>query len=531
MRRAPHNRPEAEAALAPAVDLRHQLSVGAVWTATGLAAAAVSSFCLTVVLARAMTPADYGFLSTAIAGTGLASVVAGAGLNQAIAHVGAVQHQHSGHRGVIATATAGLSIAVRIAALVCAIALTGFAIQRAFVPGQSSLAAVLLALTPLVAIFPVAAVLNGTMLAAYRPRAFAIGNVIIASATLAIVAFLLSVHRRSPVDVAVAKSVAAVAGLTFLGFYFWHSVARANGQPAAATQRAGTSTPPRDLRRQLLRTAPAMVLISAFAAAISQLDVLLTGTLRGPRAAASYQPTSRVLDLISFLLACFAPFFLALASRAAARGDVGAVGALQHWTSRWALALGAPVMAPLLIAPAATLHSLYGAGYQAPTVAARLLGVAGVVACAVGFAAYSLAAMGEARLVGRMLAGFLVIDFTACLALIPVFGITGAAMATSGCLVVSLLLCALVLWRRFRVVPWNRSWLVTAGAFATSLLVAAALPWSSGAEFGHAAAVAVIAGVLTIGASFFSSAPSERRWILQVFTQPIGLLRRPSSSG
>ena len=521
----------AEAAPAPSVDLRHQLSVGAVWTATGLAAAAVSSFCLTVVLARAMTPADYGVLSTAIAGTGLASVVAGAGLNQAIAHVGAVQHQRSGLRGVIATATAGLSIAAWIAALVCALAVIGIAIQRAFVPGQSSLATVLLALTPLVATFPVAAVLNGTMLAAYRPRAFAIGNVITAAATLAIVAFLLLVHRRSPVDVAVAKSVAAIAGITFLGFYFWRSVARISDHPAPSTQPSGAPTRQRDLRRQLLRTAPAMVLIGAFAAAISQLDVLLTGTLRGPRAAASYQPTSRVLDLISFLLACFAPFFLALASRAAARGDVRAVGALQHWTSRWALALGAPVMAPLLVAPAATLHSLYGAGYAAPTVAARLLGVAGVVACAVGFAAYSLAALGEARLVGRMLAGFLVIDFAACLALIPLFGINGAATATSGCVVASLLLCALVLWRRFRIVPWDRPLLVTAGAFLTALLVAAALPSPHGAELGRTALVAVVAGVLTIGASFFSSAASERQAILHVFMQPIRLRRGPKSSG
>ena len=521
--RAPHVDRDATNAAAPAADLRHQLSVGAIWTAAGLAAAAMTSFFLTVLLARVMTPADYGLLSTAIAGTGLASVVAGAGLNQAVAHVGAVQLQRNGGRGVVATAKAGLSIASWIAACVCAVVLAGVALQRVFMPGQSRLVTVVLVLAPVVATFPVAAVLNGVMLAAYRPKAYAVGNWITAGATLTIVALLLVLGQRSPEDVAAAKSVAAIAGIVFLALYYRTAVARRyNTAPAPSLQSdAVVSTGVRTLRRQLLGAAPAMVLMGAFAAATSQLDVLFVGTLRGSRAAAIYQPTSRILDLVSFLLACFAPFFLSLASRAAARGDVDAVSALQHWTSRWALALAAPIMAPLLVAPSAALHTLYGPSYTVPVDAARLLGIAGIVAPAIGFAVYALAALGLARLVGRVLAGFLLMDIVACAALVPLYGITGAAIATSGCVVASLVVSAVVLWRRFGTVPWNRAWLATAGAFVASLVVAGVAPWPHRGDLVRAVSVALIAAVFTIGAAYATGGASERRAIVDLVVQPL----------
>lgn len=513
----------------PLTDLRQQLSVGAVWTGIGLAAAAAASFCVTVVLARVMRPTEYGLLSTAIAGAGLASVVAGAGLNQAVAHVGAAQQQLRGRVGVVETTRAALSVAWWVAVAVCAAAVIGVVIQRALFPGQSPLLTVLATLTPVVAVFPIAAVLNGTLLASYRPRAFALGSTISAVATLLIVTPLLLLHQRSPVDVAAAKSVAAIAGLAFLAIYYVKGVAGPH-RPDEPVSGQDVRTMRRALRRQLLAAAPAMVLMGFFAAAISQLDVLLVGIIRGSQAAAIYQPTSRILDLIGLLLACFAPFFLALASRAAARGDRDEVGALQHWTSRWALALAAPVLALLLVTPDSALHVLFGSGYVPPSGAARLLGLAGAAACTLGFAGYSLAALGHARVVGRVLAGFLALDLLACAGLIPPFGVLGAATATAACLVFSTGLCSLQLWRRSRIAPWNRQLLATIAAFVGSLFMAALVAASLGGELARSLSVMGIASVFTIGASYASGSEAERRAFLTLITEPVKSLRRPSSS-
>jgi O-antigen/teichoic acid export membrane protein len=497
---------------APPATLRRQLSAGAVWTATGLGVTAATSFLLTVVLARVMTRGDYGTLSTALAAVGLANVVVGAGLYQAVAHVAAVQSQRRGSDGVNDATAAGLSLAWWMAAAIVAAAAAGGAAQVLLAQHPTGLAIVLLSLTPMVAAFPLTGVLNGALVASHRPRAFAFGLFINACVTIPMIAVLVLVGQRSPVAVGVTKTAAAIATLGFLAFYYRTAIAArvTHGAPGIAADGART------LRREIRRTVPAMVLMGAFGAAISQLDVLLVGLLRGPHAAAIYQPTSRILDLIAFLLASLVPFFLTLASRAAARGESDTVASLQHWASRWALVLGVPILAPLLVVPAAVLHVVFGHSYPAPETAERLLGVAGVAATTLGFAGYSLAALGSARLSGRILAAFLVLDLVACIVLIPLFGISGAAAATSGSLVSSSVVCGVVLWRQFGIVPWNRQWLATGAAFAVSLPVARILVTPVAAELARSIAVAVIVGAVTLCAAYASSDASERRAIARL---------------
>ena len=496
-------------------ELRRQFSGGAVWTATGLGVTAATSFVLTVVLARVMTRGDYGSLSTALAAVGLANVVLGAGLYQAVAHVAAVRFQHGGHQGVREATRAGLWLAWRLVAAIVGVAALGVAAQAFLLHQSSALTPILFSLTPMAITFPLVGVLNGALLAAHRPRAFAVGLFINAVVTTALIAVLVLVGQRSPVAVGLTKTVAAIATLAFLAFFYRAAIAPRAARDRSAPQAAGADDS-RALRREIRRTVPAMVLMGAFGAAISQLDVLVVGVVRGAHDAAIYQPTSRILDLVAFLLAALVPFFLTLASRAAARGDRDAVAGLQHWASRWALVLAAPILAPLIVVPAAVLHVVFGHGYPAPESAARLLGVGGVAATALGFAGYSLAALGKAQLSGRILAAFLVVDVIACVVLVPLFGINGAAVATSGSLITASVACSVVLWRRFGIAPWNRQWLITGAAFAASLPLAGVLVAPAGGELVRAVAVAVVAGVVTLGAAYASGDATERRSIARL---------------
>jgi O-antigen/teichoic acid export membrane protein len=315
---------------------------------------------------------------------------------------------------------------------------------------------------------------------------------------------------------AIARSAAAVATLVFLTLYTRRWLWRAReGADITHQLESRDGTPRGVLRRRLLAIGGALFLNGVFGSALSQLDVLLLGLTHGPQAAAVYQPLSRVLDLLFQLSALVGAFFLPIASGLAARGDVQEVRDLFHWASRWLLAVGAGLLALLIVCPDALLHILFGARFPAPVAAARILGGGAALNVALGLNGMTVVAFGQARLVARRLAVALGVEVVACAILIPLLGIIGAALATSIAVVVANCLCAAQLIRRYQIPPWNAAGVLTICGFAASLLIAMLAALVVGhSDLIRCAVVAAIGGGGTFAASALSGGAAERRTIL-----------------
>lgn len=486
--------------------LQRRLAVGAIWSGLAQVASTLAAFAVTVILVRMMPTSEYGIFSTALAASSLASILSGLGLAQAIPQVAAAEHAVRGDAGLFDALLAGLRIATWLAFATVTIAAVLSGVDRLY-PKTSTLVQPLITLVPLVALIPIGAVLGGFLHAAYRPRALAVSMLINSAAILLAAMLVLRADRDSAMAMAGGRSVAAAAGVVFLGLYVRRMLVRSRTLDRASCQRSR-------LLRRVLTFGISGMLGGVFITAVSQFDVLALGLIRGSAAAAKYQPVSRLLDLLLQLPAFLAVFFLPLASAAAARSEGKNVRDLYHWASRWLLASSAAPLALLLVRPDALLHLLYGSSFSGGTAIARILGAGAIVHIALGLNGQAVTAFGEARAVMVIFLAALVVEVTACLILIPAFGITGAAWATSIALVTANLLCNGLLFRRFGIPPFSTAGLLTVLSFGVSTAVAALATIPASGDVLRCILVVAIAGGGSLCGSLLGGGSAERRAIL-----------------
>jgi O-antigen/teichoic acid export membrane protein len=99
------------------------------------------------------------------------------------------------------------------------------------------------------------------------------------------------------------------------------------------------------------------------------------------------------------------------------------------------------------------LLGIFGAGFAAGDVALRTLLIGQVVGAGLGSVMYVMTMTGQERLaavvLGSALAGNIVLNW----ALIPSFGINGAALAKASMLIAWKLGMAALIWQRIKIVP------------------------------------------------------------------------------
>ena len=445
--------------------LRQQVAAGAFWGWANFVLGVFLGLPLTVLLVRTMSREQFGVLAIATSVVTFGVVLAGLGLNSAVAQIGSRGGEPGSPRyaGPVAGA---LAIARRIAvvATVAGVLVLG---GLWFVPNLRITVVVVAVMAPLVMLAPFAAALRGMLqcLFAVRRTAVVDGSTLVVTVSLSVLAILTD--RVTAVDLGVARSVGGVVGAVVL----WR-VARPWLRDVRAAEAAQASV--------LLPFALAMMLNSIEAMVVSMLDVFWVGVEMGPTQAGMYAPISRVADMTLAFSVLFAGFLLP-ALVAARKSDPTSVPRLYHWSSRWSLAMSAPLLALMVISPAAFLSVLFGADFASLAGPARILGAGLVIQVVLGFNGMTLDAHGIPRLVVRRSVAGIVVGAVACPLLIATFGLDGAAAATSLTLVVVNGYSSVVLNRRFGVRPWDIAVARTTLLFGVALGCAWTLSNATGA--------------------------------------------------
>ncbi|HTW21828.1 MAG TPA: oligosaccharide flippase family protein [Mycobacteriales bacterium] len=466
---------------------RRRLLGGGAWAAADFAFSMLLGLPLTVVLVRVLPHHVYGSIATAMSVTVLLSSLVAVGLADSVARAIARDDPEARPGGTDATGPEVVATAWRMSALAAVVGgllalVVALALSGSRDSGASSL--VLIAI-PMVMIYPLHSVLIGLVRVSFRPALSFVASATTSVLVLGATVVVLVAGVRAGAPVVAVRVVASLLGVAVLGVGM-HRTRPRGGLPSRATAGA------------MLRIGGAVVLVSMAAAAISQLDVVAVGVFRGEVAAGFYAPLSRLLDVVTGAFVALGTYALVALSTAGAK-STEALARQYHWCTRWTVVALGPILAVLVVAPAPVLHLLYGAEPGSASVVVRIIAAAACIHVGLGYNGLGLVALGESRLVLLQGGVALLVSVVACLVLVPLFGIDGAAEATALALVASNLVCSVSLWQRHRVAPLDRAAGTTIAGFLVALTACLVVEGLAGSNWAVDATTFVVVGALTFG--------------------------------
>jgi len=379
--------------------------------------AVMLAFASQVVVARALGVAGFGTYVTILAWATLLSLLAGAGLPQAAIRFLAGYAEtldwasYRGFMRLAAGAVAGSGILVGLGAVAL------FAAVPSLRPALGAMATGML----LIVLFGASMLVQSAQIAAHQPlRGELANNVLRSVLVMALVGGAWWVGAAPDVESALALTVLAGLLTVLVQAGGWWQATGAHWR-GRADWRA---------RPAWLASGRAYLIATAAYALVERLDTILLAALVGPAEVGPYSVAARLALLVSVAVTPISAIASASAAQLLARGDQAGLQRLMAQTALL-FSLSGVALALVLVLATPWLLGAFGAGFVEvrATVAVLMLGQA-AVACA-GPAGALLAIAGRNRvLIGIMLAA-VVADIVLCIVLIPLFGSTGAAVATT----------------------------------------------------------------------------------------------------
>jgi len=197
-------------------------------------------------------------------------------------------------------------------------------------------------------------------------------------------------------------------------------------------------------------------------------------------------------------LMCFGYLYLPTAAEHFARGDIPGWRALNTRIARWVMLVSFPIAAGLFLQSADVLQVLYGASYSGAVPVLKILALGYFIHAMVGFTGSNLVVSGKIRLqlTAHLLA--LATRIVAAVTLIPLAGVTGAALATVAGILVANGFNLVVTIRHYGIHPFTRTYLRTLAI----LIVAAVLVHLAVLAVGEGALISLclfVVGMLLVG--------------------------------
>jgi O-antigen/teichoic acid export membrane protein len=205
------------------------------------------------------------------------------------------------------------------------------------------------------------------------------------------------------------------------------------------------------------RAALAFLFVAAVQALLGRSDLLMLGMLADTTAIGVYAVASRVTDLVAFALAAINVMFAPSIATLHARGDRAALQAMVTTTAWWA-ALSAVVVGLPLFVLAGTVLSLFGDAFTSGTVVLRILLMGQIINAAAGSVGPMLTMTGHERQAAVVLGVAAVTQIGLNAAMIPLFGMEGAAVTTALTVIGWNLAMGILVWRNLKIVPSVLAW-------------------------------------------------------------------------
>ncbi len=191
----------------------------------------------------------------------------------------------------------------------------------------------------------------------------------------------------------------------------------------------------------------------------SWTDTLMLGYFKTAEVVGLYNAAVPLAQLISVILASMGFIYVPIASQLYSQNLMAEIKRTYQVITKWIFSASFPLFLLLFLFPEAILSFFFGTGYTEAAMALRILSLGFVLNAFVGENAWTLIVLGKTRLV--MLGGVLVTGLNVALniALIPRWGIIGAAIALLIAYLAANIFCSVMLYQLYRIHPFTKNYL------------------------------------------------------------------------
>lgn len=162
------------------------------------------------------------------------------------------------------------------------------------------------------------------------------------------------------------------------------------------------------------------------------IDLMMLGFFKTAASVGIFAVAITLAELLNLFRFSFNKIFPAIASSIIASGQSDELGPLFKSVTKWVFAGTLPLFLVMLLFPDTLISVFFGSAYMAGALSLSILAFGYMVRAAVGSVGYLLIVSGRTKL--TLINAFLIVSLNVILdyILIPIYGIPGAAMATSG---------------------------------------------------------------------------------------------------
>lgn len=216
-----------------------------------------------------------------------------------------------------------------------------------------------------------------------------------------------------------------------------------------------------DRYRELIAFSVPLAASGAIDVIAKHSDLILLGIFKSSTQVGIYEVAFRMAIFVPLL---FTPalgyLFQPIMSRLHADGDRQQMDDLYTVATRWLVVAAFPLFALFFLFPDQTLGFFFGENYRAGQAALQILIVGFLISLLPGLTGNYLTAVGETKLLMYISAGTMILNVIVNVALIPVYGIVGAAIATATARTFNNAVQSYFIYREHGISPYNRNYVV-----------------------------------------------------------------------
>jgi O-antigen/teichoic acid export membrane protein len=232
---------------------------------------------------------------------------------------------------------------------------------------------------------------------------------------------------------------------------------------AARRQPLHMDVPARFDRRAWRRSICPLVALALAEVAVNRAGTLALTWAGDPAAAGAYALAFNLSAVVILPRVAVNTQFAPMVADRFARGDTQGVQSLLNHASLWAILAATAIAAALWLVAKPLLPSIFGPAVAGAVPVLGILLVGQVIASGAGSQIFLLTMSGQEKLAAMVLIAFAAADLAASTLLVFPYGASGAACATTLCLVGMNGAMALLVWRRLGVKPGSLGLLARPG--------------------------------------------------------------------
>ncbi len=449
------------------------------------------NFVVQILIVRYLTKADYGAFAYALSLVALGQSVITFGLDRAITRFIPIYEERKEYDKIFGTLVMVTGTILGLALALIALTFGLYGLIAGQIGDTEQNVALVLILVFLVPIQAIDALQTGMFAVFSKPRAIFFRKYVLAPGFRLIVALLVVFGGKSVVWLAAGTVIGGLGGVALYSWMLWGEMKKRGllGHFHVSTMKM----PAREIFTFTIPLLSSDLLYTV----MNTTDAILLGHYGGATAVGAFRVIGPLAQMNTIVLASFSLLFTPMAARLFARDDGEGINKVYWGTAVWTAVASFPIFALTFSLAGPLTTTVFGERYSGSSAYLALLSFGYFFQAALGFNGLTLKVYGLLRYIFTINILAMIANVALNLALIPIYGPLGAAIGTTGTLVVHNLFKQWGLRRAgVDLFEWQYIRIYVSIAFAAVVLllvqVFADLPFAVGFVLAAIASIAVL---------------------------------------